>query len=162
MTNMAYRKCAGAVVFNKDGKVFVASRLGMTNAWQFPQGGIEKNETIEEAARRELFEETSISSVKLIHSEKQPIRYEFPKHIKNNFTKNGIHSDGQDIFFSLFYFEGKEQEINLETKEQEFDSYMWESFDFAVSQVVDFKKDVYTSIANKFAPIIDQYLKSLT
>ena len=85
MTNVAFRKCAGVVVFNKNGKVFVANRLGMDDAWQFPQGGVEKNETIEEAAKRELFEETSITSVKLIHTETNPIRYEFPENIKNNF-----------------------------------------------------------------------------
>ena len=39
-----YRKCAGAVVFNKNGQVFLGNRIGFENAWQFPQGGVEENE----------------------------------------------------------------------------------------------------------------------
>ena len=56
-----YRPCAGAVVFNKDGNVLLGSRIDTsTDDWQFPQGGINKNETPAQAAKRELFEEMGI------------------------------------------------------------------------------------------------------
>jgi putative (di)nucleoside polyphosphate hydrolase len=157
-----YRRCAGAIVFNKEGRVFLGKRIGVDGAWQFPQGGIEDGESIEKASQRELFEETGISSVTLIHSETTPIRYSFPKIIKENLAKKGRDFAGQDIFFSLFYFNGNDDEINLLADEQEFDEYKWESFDFAINNIIDFKKDVYVSIANKFAPLISQYLKHLT
>ena len=157
-----YRRCAGAIVFNKDGCVFLGKRIGVDGAWQFPQGGIEEGESIEKASQRELFEETGISSTRLIHSETTPIRYSFPKDIQENLAKKGRAFDGQDIYFSLFYFNGKDEEINLLTDEQEFDEYKWGDFDFAINNIIDFKKDVYVSIANKFTPMISQYLKSLT
>ncbi len=158
--NKKYRPCAGIVIFNKDGLLFLGNRIGLKNSWQFPQGGIEKNETICEAAKRELFEETGIKSVIHIHSEEKPIRYEFSEDIKSNFRKKGIFNDGQDIYFSLFYFNGNDKEINLKSFEQEFDSYKWDTFEFAVNNIIDFKKDVYVKIADKFTPIIEQYLKA--
>ena len=75
--NKIYRPCAGIVVFNNDGLLFLGNRVGIENSWQFPQGGIEKNETILEAAKRELFEETGIKSVIHVYTEDMPIRYEF-------------------------------------------------------------------------------------
>ena len=69
-----YRPCAGAVVFNKDGNVLLGSRIDTsTDDWQFPQGGINKNETPAQAAKRELFEEMNISSVKLVYIDKEQL-----------------------------------------------------------------------------------------
>ena len=121
--NKIYRPCAGIVVFNNDGLLFLGNRVGIENSWQFPQGGIEKNETILEAAKRELFEETGIKSVIHIYTEDVPIRYEFNEKIKSNFRKKGIFNDGQEIYFSLFYFNGSDSEINLKVFEQEFDKF---------------------------------------
>ena len=158
--NKIYRPCAGIVVFNNDGLLFLGNRVGIENSWQFPQGGIEKNETILEAAKRELFEETGIKSVIHVYTEDMPIRYEFNGKIKSNFRKKGIFNDGQEIYFSLFYFNGSDSEINLKVFEQEFDKYKWDTFDFAINNIIDFKKDVYLRIAKKFMPIIEQYLEA--
>ena len=51
-----YRLNAGIVVFNKQGKVLICRRKGWSDAWQFPQGGIDEGETAKEAAIRELRE----------------------------------------------------------------------------------------------------------
>ncbi|MBO5441722.1 MAG: RNA pyrophosphohydrolase [Alphaproteobacteria bacterium] len=158
-----FRRCAGAVVFNNEGKVLLGSRIECkTNAWQFPQGGIETGESPEEAAKRELFEETNVSSVKLVYSNKTPIRYEFTDEIKQNFRKRGIFNDGQDIYFSLFYFCGQESEINVQTSMPEFKEYMWADFSFAVENVVDFKKEAYKAIKDEFIFEIRQYLDKLS
>jgi len=154
-----YRKCAGAVVFNKNGQVFLGNRIGFENAWQFPQGGVEENENYIEAAKRELFEETGIKSVEFVCVDEKPIRYEFTEEIKQKFKKKGIYNDGQEICFSLFYFNGSENEINLNGFSPEFSLYKWESFDFAIENIVEFKKDAYKLISEKFSPIIRQYLK---
>ena len=158
--NKIYRPCAGIIVFNCDGLLFLGNRIGIENSWQFPQGGIEKNETIIDAAKRELFEETGIKSVTHVYTEETPIRYDFSEKIKSNFRKKGIFNDGQEIYFSLFYFDGEDSEINLKIFEQEFDKYKWDTFDFAVNNIIDFKKDVYLRISKKFMPIIEQYLKA--
>ena len=55
-----YRPNVGIVLTNSKGKVFWARRRGQ-DAWQFPQGGIQKNEEPIEAMYRELYEETGLS-----------------------------------------------------------------------------------------------------
>ncbi len=70
---LPYRPCVGAAIFNREGRVWIGWRAdtedepeGSGTWWQMPQGGLEKGEDPEEAARRELFEETSITNVSLI------------------------------------------------------------------------------------------------
>ena len=72
-----YRRNAGIVVFNPEHRVLVCQRADIQTAWQFPQGGIEKGESVKEAALRELREETSLTNVKHIISLATPARYNF-------------------------------------------------------------------------------------
>lgn len=154
-----FRPCAGAIVFNSSGLVLVGNRIDVTEeAWQFPQGGIEKGETPLIAAERELFEETSVQSVCPIYTDANPRRYEFPLQIKERFAQKGISCDGQDIYFTLFYFNGTGDEINVQTKNPEFREVGWKNFDFVVKNIIDFKRDVYQKSFEKFMPMIRQYL----
>lgn len=158
-----FRKCAGAVVFNKKGLVLLGNRIDTkTDSWQFPQGGFENTESPEEAAKRELFEETSIKSVKTINVLGSPIRYEFSDDIKINFRKKNIYNDGQEIYFVLFFFDGDNDEINVKTKYPEFKKTMWNTLDFALDNIIEFKKDAYKQMATVFGPKIDEYIKNLS
>lgn len=158
-----YRQCASSIVFNKKGQVLLFARNDIKeDCWQFSQGGIEKNESPEEAARRELFEETSISSVKLVYADNEAISYDFTSSIKQSFFKKGIFYDGQEVFFSLYFFEGEDTEINLLTENPEFRKYKWESLCFAKEHIVSFKKDAYSKIIKKFLPKIRQYIKDIS
>lgn len=158
-----FRPCAGAIVFNKDGKVFLGSRIETANdSWQFPQGGIEAGEIPAEAACRELYEETGISSVELVYTDIEPTRYEFSAEIKENFRKRGIFNDGQDIYFSLFYFTGNEKDIHLDMPHPEFKRYKWDTLEFAVFNVIDFKKEAYSVAAQRMAPLIKDYIAKLS
>lgn len=160
---LLYRRCASAIVFNNKGLILLGNRIDTPDdAWQFSQGGIEEGETPEQAAQRELFEEMSVTSVKLISADKEPNRYEFPENVKQDFKKRGLITCGQDIYFSLFYFDGDEKEINTKTAHPEFKSYKWDDFDFAVKSIVDFKKDVYLAAANRFNSVIKQYISHLS
>lgn len=154
----SFRPNAAAVVFRADKKVLVCARLhGDDSTWQFPQGGIEPGEKPEEAAARELFEETSLRNVKLVATIDTPIRYEFPQEVKDAFRKKGIRTDGQDHFWSLFYLAGNESEINLQTAEPEFKAFRWVFIEETPELVWHIKKDDYRQMAAIFAPIIKTY-----
>lgn len=152
----SYRKCAGAVVFNKAKKVLVCARNDTKGyAWQFPQGGIENGETPQNAAIRELKEETSIISVKLVKSLSESIKYDFPDYVlKHGFGKVFV---GQEMYWSLLFFYGSDNEINLNTNEPEFKAYDWVEPSEAVKRIVNFKKDVYEKVLAEFETIIRNY-----
>lgn len=154
-----YRRNAGVVVFNHDKKVLMCERIEGDEdmSWQFPQGGMEQGETPEAAARRELQEETSVTSVRLIAQIKEGLKYDFPPEIKQKFACRGIDTDGQEQFWSLFLFEGQESEINLKTEEPEFKNWRWNDIREADKHVIAFKQEIYRRVIKEFAPIIEKF-----
>ena len=153
--NNTYRKNVGIVLFNSQGKVLLCERNDQqANRWQFPQGGVEKDEGYLGAALRELYEETGIKSVKLIAQTPQALRYDFPSTFKLPFK-------GQEQHWFLFYFTGQDAEINFTTNPQEieFKSYQWADIDIAPKIIVKFKKKVYNNIVKFFKPLIREYLQ---
>lgn len=148
-----YRKNVGIVVFRHDLKVLVCARADKKDfKWQFPQGGIEEDEDIVEAAKRELFEETGITSVELIAKLPHSLKYDFPKAL---FYKDKRFR-GQEQQWVLFYFFGNDSEIDFfkNPKEIEFKAFEWVEPDEAPKRIVKFKKDVYLQVIDNFKPLI--------
>lgn len=153
-----YRPCAGMVVFNREKKVLVCARIDCEDVqWQFPQGGINADEDPKDAALRELEEETSLCSVKVVKTLQNSFSYEFPLPVRIYLSKHKIKVLGQKVYWSLAYFKGTDEEINLQTKEPEFKAWKWVSLEEAVDVIVPFKKEVYQKMAKEFAPIIKKY-----
>ena len=155
MTTEQYRKNVGIVVADKEGKVLMCARADQEDLqWQFPQGGIENGEDITAAAKRELYEETGISSVRLVKVMPTTLRYDFPKSEKKRY--GGLYK-GQEQTWVLFYFYGQDDEINFLTnpEEIEFKSFEWVDICEAPQRIVVFKKQVYQKVAEYFA----KYLK---
>jgi len=150
-----YRRNAGIVVCNRHKLVLLCQRIDIDNSWQFPQGGIEKGESVKDAAIRELLEETSLSDVKHIISLTEPARYTFPPQVIASMQKRGFTNIGQDIFWSLFLFEGDNTQINLQTPEPEFKSFKWVTLQEAFDLCVDFKKPAYAVALQKFSQLIE-------
>lgn len=150
-----YRRNAGIVVCNTNHKVLVCQRADMKNSWQFPQGGIEQGESVKHAAVRELKEETSLTNVKHIISLDTPARYTFPPQVIASMQKRGFTNAGQDIFWSLFLFDGDDSEINLQTAEPEFKDFKWVSLQEAYDLCVDFKKPAYEKAVREFLPFVE-------
>ena len=153
-----YRKCAGIIVFNRDKKVLVCARVGKRdNQWQFPQGGIMKKEESSAAAVRELYEETSIKSVKVVKTLTEPLRYDFPGSVRRQMLRRGIDSLGQDMFWSLLYLYGNDSEINVKTKQPEFKAWEWIDIDEAPARIVYFKKAVYQKAVEQLKPAMEGF-----
>ena len=81
-SNLPLRSGVGIVVLNEKNQIFVAKRIdNPKNYWQMPQGGIDEGEDFYQAALRELEEETSIKSVKLMKEIEKFTTYHLPDHL---------------------------------------------------------------------------------
>lgn len=152
-----YRPNAGIVVFNRQHQVLLCKRNDVADSWQFPQGGIEAGETASEAALRELKEETSLQNVQLIKTLETPARYTFPPHIAAAMKKRGFLNIGQDMYWSLVFFDGSDSEINLQTESAEFDDFCWTDMQTAYAKIVDFKKPAYAVAVQAFEALIADF-----
>lgn len=149
-----YRPNVGIVICNRKGQVLWAKRYGQ-NSWQFPQGGINDNETAEQAMYRELFEEVGLTrkDVKLLYVSKQWLRYKLPKRLLRYDSKPMCIGQKQRWF--LLQLVSDEKDINMQTtKSPEFDGWRWVSFWYPVRQVVPFKKEVYRKAMKEFAAVL--------
>jgi putative (di)nucleoside polyphosphate hydrolase len=147
-----YRANVGVVVFNREGLVWLGQRhgVGPPYNWQFPQGGVDGDETMEAAARRELHEETGISSVTLLAETDDWIVYDFPPGYGGSKAARGFLGQKQKWF--AYQFEGDDSEIDLEGHhEVEFDAWKWVRLEDALETIVEFKKAAYGLVVEVFA-----------
>ena len=152
--NLPLRDGVGIIVLNNDNKIFVAKRIdNPKNFWQMPQGGVDIGENFLNAAYRELKEETSIKSVKLIKEIDEITTYLLPKHLLGIIWKGKYKGQKQKWF--LMRFVGNDKEINIKTNNPEFLEWKWIDLEMITSVVVDFKLDVYKKIQKKIKDIIN-------
>ena len=152
--NLPFRDGVGIVVLNKDNKVFVAKRIdNPKNFWQMPQGGVDKGENFLSAAYRELEEETSIKSVRLIKEIDKITTYLLPKNLLGVIWKGKYKGQKQKWF--LMRFLGSDNEININTNKPEFLEWKWIDLDMITEVVVDFKLEVYKTLQKEVKSIIN-------
>lgn len=151
-----YRKNVGIVVFNDLGSVLVGERLNFLGSWQFPQGGVDENEDLLTAAKRELYEEVGIESAEFVYELQDWIEYDFPETLKMKIAKK---YKGQTQKWFLFYWNEPASKCNLEIHEQEFGRVQFIPLAKTIDSIVDFKKDTYRQVIEKFTPIINEFLK---
>jgi putative (di)nucleoside polyphosphate hydrolase len=149
-----FRANVGIILTNDQGQVFWARRIGM-DAWQFPQGGIKKNESPKMAMYRELKEEIGLEPehVELINSTDDWLRYWLPKrYIRQN---KGPLCIGQKQIWYLLKLTTDETYLDLSyTSEPEFDSWKWVDFWRPVEEVISFKRQVYQQALKQLQPFI--------
>ena len=152
--NLPLRSGVGIVVLNENNKVFVAKRIdNPQNFWQMPQGGVDEGEDLLVAAFRELEEETSIKNVELISELDGLITYLLPDHLLGIIWRGKY--KGQKLKWFLMRYLGKDDEINIKTKNPEFIEWKWVDLKQITELVVDFKSHVYQEVQEKVKKIIN-------
>ena len=149
-----FRANVGIVLINPQGKLFWGRRVGM-DAWQFPQGGIRKNELPEKAMYRELREEGGMSpgDVEIMGCTQDWLRYWLPE----RFIRYDTHPVciGQKQIWYMLGLLADESHLDLQKSlKPEFDCWRWVDFWYPVSEVVAFKRDVYMEALKQLAPFI--------
>ena len=151
--NLPLRNGVGIVVLNKKNQIFVAKRIdNPKNFWQMPQGGVDNGEDFYQAALRELEEETSIKTVKLINEIDKFTTYCLPDHLIGIIWKGRYKGQKQKWF--IVKFNGDEKEININTKKPEFLNWKWVNIENLTDEVVSFKIHVYKKIQKELYKII--------
>ena len=148
LKDLPYRNGVGIMIFNDQKKIFVGKRIDNQEAWQMPQGGVDKDEDFETAAKRELFEETGIQSIRIVQSSKQEFIYDLPNHLLGKIWKGKYKGQKQKWF--LMKFLGPDSEINISQKHPEFNEWKWVDLDELPRLIVPFKKKLYESIIKEF------------
>jgi NTP pyrophosphohydrolases including oxidative damage repair enzymes len=147
------RTGVGIIVLNKENKIFVGKRKdNPLDKWQMPQGGVDPNENLLSAMKRELFEETSIKSIEIIKKFDFWLQYELPKNLLGKIWKGKYRGQRQKWF--LVKFLGEEKEININTSNAEFIEWKWVEKEKLPKLIVEFKKEVYEKILLELKKII--------
>lgn len=165
MSNLPYRPCVGIMIFNNQGKVWMGHRprtlrdeiLANDKRWQMPQGGIDKREDPFEAAKRELWEETGITTATLLAQTKDWLTYDLPDALIGTALKGKWR--GQKQLWFAFRFDGDDTEINISHPPKgapvEFDQWQWVDIAEVADRIVDFKRDVYLQVVRQFEPLAE-------
>lgn len=154
LEKLPYRPCVGAMVLNAEGKVWVGRRADVgadVSAWQMPQGGIDGDETPQEAVMRECAEEIGTNRVEILAESRDWYTYDLPLDLVEQ-TWNGKFRGQKQRWFVL-QFLGEDTEINIHAaKHPEFSDWQWVVIDEIPDLVVAFKRPVYECVVNEFRP----------
>ena len=151
--NLPMRQGVGVIILNNQNKIFVGKRKdNPVDKWQMPQGGIDQGEDHLTAMKRELYEETSIKSIKVIKELEGYYEYMLPKNLVGVIWKGKFKGQRQKWFVTKFV--GNEKEINLNTKNPEFIEWKWIIADELPNVIVNFKKEMYQKILFNIRKII--------
>jgi putative (di)nucleoside polyphosphate hydrolase len=144
---LPYRPCVGVMLANKDGLIFAGQRADSTEpAWQMPQGGVDKGEEPQDAALRELWEETGVTAdlVTLEGATADWVKYDLPHDVVPTRWKGKYR--GQKQMWYLFRFLGNDDQIQIATDHPEFSEWVWMSADDLLKNIVPFKRGVYEQV----------------
>ena len=154
MQKLPMRNGVGVIVLNNENKVFVGKRKdNPVDRWQMPQGGVDIGESYLSAMKRELYEETSIKSIEILKEINGFFEYELPKNLVGIIWKGKFRGQKQKWFITRFI--GNENEINLQTENQEFIEWKWIIPDELPRTIVDFKKKMYAELLETLKDFID-------
>jgi len=168
--NDGYRPNVGIIICNPKGELFWARRV-KHDGWQFPQGGISRNETLHAAMFRELKEETGLdeAQVRVVAHTKEWLHYDLPNRYLRRQKRGARHRNnkkratkfrGQKQVWFLLELLEDDSVVDLQSGmvDPEFDTWRWVEAQVALDNIVDFKRPVYKQALSE----LSQYLPSIT
>lgn len=147
-----FRANVGIILSNDEGKLLLAGRIG-NKGWQFPQGGMLKGESPEEAMYRELHEEVGLqkSDVEVLGSTEDWLRYRLPEKFQRRGSKPLCIGQKQRWF--ILRLIGSEDRLRVDRSDTpEFDRWRWVEFWRPVNEVIYFKRRVYARALHELGP----------
>ena len=152
MGQNGYRRGVGVMLLNHKGEVFVGARIDNTDeAWQMPQGGIDKGEEPWATALRELEEETGIPPhlVERIAECSERMKYDLPDELQGKVWGGKWKGQDQDWFLARFL--GRDSDVNIDTEDAEFRDWKWIEPAQLPELIVPFKRELYRQLLSEFA-----------
>ena len=150
-----YRPNVGIILVNGQNEVFWGKRI-REHAWQFPQGGIKRGESPQQAMFRELREETGLmpDHVKVIGRTRDWLRYDVPTQWVRREMRS--HYRGQKQIWFLIRMMGRDSDVDLRASGQpEFDAWRWNPYWIPLESVIEFKREVYRLALEELARFLD-------
>jgi putative (di)nucleoside polyphosphate hydrolase len=156
MSELPYRPNVGAVLFSREGRVFVARRADLPNAegapggWQLPQGGIDEGEDPRVAVLRELAEEIGTARAAIVGEHPEWLTYDLPPELVG-VALGGRYRGQRQRWFALRFL-GEDRDIRLDLDPHpEFDAWRWADLAELPGLAVGFKRAIYQVLARSFA-----------
>jgi len=152
-----FRPNVGIILLNQKNQVFWGKRI-RTHSWQFPQGGIDRGESPEQAMFRELHEEVGLlpEHVRIVARTRDWLRYEVPDRFIRRDARG--HYKGQKQIWYLLQLVEPDWNINLRaTSHPEFDAWRWNDFWVPLDVVVEFKRGVYEMALTELSRFLPRY-----
>jgi putative (di)nucleoside polyphosphate hydrolase len=146
-----FRPNVGIILLNQRNQVFWGKRI-RSHSWQFPQGGIDRGETPEQAMYRELHEEVGLmpEHVSIVARTRDWLRYEVPDRFIRRDARG--HYKGQKQIWYLLRLVAQDWNLNLRaTSHPEFDAWRWHDYWVPLDVVVEFKRGVYEMALTELA-----------
>jgi putative (di)nucleoside polyphosphate hydrolase len=149
---LPYRPCVGVMLMNANGHIFVGERIDTPGAWQMPQGGIDEGEQPDEAALRELWEETGVNPahVSILAQTADWLTYDLPDHLLGKVWKGKYR--GQKQLWFLLRFNDSDDKISIASEHPEFSHWKWSAPSNLIQEIVPFKRHIYEAVVSEFAP----------
>jgi putative (di)nucleoside polyphosphate hydrolase len=149
-----YRPNVGIILVNQRNEVFWGKRI-REHSWQFPQGGIKRGETPEQAMYRELHEEVGLmpEHVRILGRTRDWLRYDVPQNWVRREWRG--HYRGQKQIWFLLRLVGRDSDVCLRASEQpEFDAWRWHEYWIPLETVIEFKRDVYRQALTELSRLL--------
>lgn len=156
-----FRLNVGVVIVNRKAECLWGRRTGQASAWQFPQGGIDQDESEQQAMYRELYEELGLrpADVAILGKTQEWLYYRIPPQFRRAGTNPVCIGQKQKWFLLQLLCE--DSRVKLDTcLPAEFDCWRWVDYWYPLTTVVSFKKDIYSQVLEEFDPLVKSLSKN--